>query len=155
MLGFDNTHSQSNITLYYTTNDTVVNTVDIRYSTYYNQITSDFTGTELEGIELLTDFSPVSGRSYLQVGAGLVPKVDFQPYFDFVDNDTTGTIVINKAELKMDGLEGLSGVIAPPQEMAFYFTNENNQIVIIWGGDCTSRDYPDRSNIHSSSTKQS
>jgi hypothetical protein len=131
VLGFDNAHSQSNITIYYTTNDTVVNTVDIRYSTYYNQITPDYMGTELDGIQLLTDFAPVSGRTYLQVGVGLVPKVDFQAYFDFVDNDTTGTIVINKAELKMDNLQGLSGAIEPPQEMSFYYTNDNNQIVIV------------------------
>ncbi|MGI9553265.1 MAG: DUF4270 family protein, partial [Aurantibacter sp.] len=129
VMGFDNTHSQSNITLYYTTNDTVVNTVDIGYSTYYNQITPDYTGTELEGIQLLTDFTPISGRNYMQVGTGLVPKVDFQSFFDFVDNDTTGTIVINKAELKMDNLQGLTGAIQPPEEMSFYYTNESNGII--------------------------
>ena len=73
----------------------------------------------------------MSGRSYLQVGAGLVPKVSFQNYFDFVDNDTTGTIVINKAELKMDNLQGLSGVIEPPAEMSFYHTDESNKILIV------------------------
>ena len=74
VLGFDTTHSESNIVLYYTTNDTIVNTIELTYSTYYNQITPDYAGTELDGIELLTDFDPISGRSYLQVGAGLVPK---------------------------------------------------------------------------------
>jgi hypothetical protein len=131
VLGFDNSHSDSNITLFYTTNDTVVNTININYSTYYNQITPDYTGTELEGINKLEDFETLTGRSYLQVGAGLVPKVSFQNYFDFVDNDTTGTIVINQAELKMGNLQGLSGVIEPPQEMAFYHADDNNRILIV------------------------
>jgi len=129
VLGFSTTHSESNIVLYYTTNDTIVNTIELTYSTYYNQISPDYTGTELNGIELLTDFNPISGRSYLQVGAGLVPKLDFQPYFDFLDNDTTGTVVINKAELVADNLQGLNGSIAPPVQMAFYFTDETNRII--------------------------
>ena len=129
VLGFDNTHSESNIVLYYTTNDTIVNTIELTYSTYYNQISPDYAGTELDGIELLTDFDPISGRSYLQVGAGLIPKIDFQPYFDFLDNDTTGTVVINKAELLIDDLQGLTGAIAPPLQMAFYFVNGANGIV--------------------------
>ena len=127
-LGFNTTHTESNILLYYTTNDTITNTIELDYSTYYNQITSSYAGTELNGIELLTDFTPISGKTYLQVGTGLVPKADFQPYFDFLDNDTTGTIVINKAELVVDNLQGLSGTIVPPQQMAFYFTNAANEI---------------------------
>lgn len=129
VLGFDVAASESNIILYYTTNDSIVNTVKITYFTNYNQITPDFTGTELDGIELLTDFSPASGKSYLQTGTGLVHKVDFQQYFDFIDNDTTGTIVINKAELVMDNLQGLANSIKPPQQMSFYFTNEANEII--------------------------
>jgi hypothetical protein len=31
----------------------------------------------------------------------------------------------------MDNLQGLSGAIEPPQEMSFYYTNDNNQIVIV------------------------
>lgn len=131
VLGFSSTHSESQITLYYTTNDTVVNTVGLRYSTYYNQITPDYTGTELEGIQPLTDFSPASGRTYLQTGTGLVPKINFQPYFDFIDNDTTGTIVINKAQLVMENLQGVSSTIDPPLQMSFYFTDNNNQIIIV------------------------
>lgn len=131
VLGFDIKHNESNIILYYTTNDSIVNTVEITYSTYYNQITPDFSGTELDGIELLTDFTPASGKLYLQAGTGLTPKVDFQPYFDFIDNDTTGVVVINKAELIMDNLQGLTGSIEPPAEMSFYFTNEANETIIV------------------------
>ena len=131
VLGFNSTHSDSEIVLYYTTNDTVVNTVELRYSNYYNGITTDYTGTELEGIELLTDFSPASGRVYAQAGAGLVPKIDFQPFLDFIDSDTAGTIVINKAELVMDDLQGLDDGISPPQQMSFFFTNQANELVLV------------------------
>ncbi len=131
VVGFNVLHTESNIVMYYTTNDSIVNTVKVRYSTYYNQITSDFNGTELEGIELLTDFSPVSGKSYLQTGTGLVVKVDFQSYFDFIDNDTTGVIVINKAELVMDDLQGLTNSISPPVQISFYFADENNETISV------------------------
>ncbi len=131
VLGFNIASNESNITLYYTTNDSIVNSVRITYSTYYNQISPDFAGTELDGIELLTDFSPVSGKSYLQTGTGLAPKVNFQPFFDFIDNDTTGIIVINRAELVMDNLQGLAGSIVPPLQMSFYFTNEANETIIV------------------------
>jgi hypothetical protein len=131
VIGFNNAHSESTMTLYYTTNDTVVNTVRLRYTSYYNQITPDYTGTELEGIQLLTDFEPASGRAYLQAGVGLVPKIDFQPFYDFIDNDTTGTLVINKAELVVDNLKGLDGTIEPPQEMSFYYTDDSNEIVLV------------------------
>ena len=134
VLGFDIANNESNITLYYTTNDSIVNTVEVTYSTYYNQITPDFAGTELDGIQLLTDFSPASGKSYLQAGTGLVHKVEFQPFFDFIDNDTTGTIVINKAELIMDNLQGLASSIEPPLQMAFYFTNEANETIVVGEG---------------------
>ncbi len=131
ILGFNNQHPQSELTLYYTTNDTIVNTIDFTYSSYYHQITPDYTGTELEGIEVLTDFTPVSGNSYLQTGAGLVPKVDFTPYYDFIENDTTGTVVINQALLVMDDLQGLDGTIDPPQQMSFFYTNEANEEVLV------------------------
>ena len=131
VLGFNFAHSDSRIALYYTTNDTVVNRVELRYSNYYNGITTDYTGTELEGIELLTDFSPASGRAYAQAGAGLVPKIDFQPFIDFIESDTAGTIVINKAELVMDNLQGLDNGISPPQQMSFFFTNQANEIIMV------------------------
>ena len=131
ILGFNNAHSESTMSLYYTTSDTSVNTISLRYSSYYNQIVADYTGTELEGIELLTDFEPISGRTYLQAGAGLVPRIDFQAYYDFIDNDTAGTIVINKAELVMDELQGLDGSILPPSQISFYFADENNQEIIV------------------------
>ena len=38
VLGFDIANNESKIILYYTTNDSIVNTVDVTYSTYYNQI---------------------------------------------------------------------------------------------------------------------
>jgi len=131
ILGFNNAHSESTMRLFYTTNDTVVNTITLRYSSYYNQITPDYAGTELEGIELLTDFEPASGRIYLQAGAGLVPKIDFQPYYDFIESDTAGTIVINKAELIVENLQGVDGAIEPPSQMSFYFVNEDNEEILV------------------------
>jgi hypothetical protein len=131
VLGFNNAHADSKIVLYYTTNDTVVNAVDLRFSNYYNGITTDYTGTELEGIEPLTDFSPASGRAYAQAGVGLVPKIDFQPYHDFIDNDTTGTLLINRAELVMENLTGVDDEISPPQQLSFFFTNQSNEITLV------------------------
>ncbi|GJM30051.1 MAG: hypothetical protein DHS20C17_26860 [Cyclobacteriaceae bacterium] len=131
VLGFNNAHTESTMNLYYTTNDSVVNTVSFRYSSYYNQIIADYTGTELDGIQTLTDFEPASGNVYLQAGAGLVPKIDFQPYYDFIDSDTAGTIVINKAELVFDNLQALDGAIAPPLQMSFYYTDDTNEIIMV------------------------
>ncbi len=131
VLGFNSQFSDSQLTLYYTTNDTVVNTIDFGFSSYYNRITPDYTGTELEGIQLLEDFSPISGNTYLQTGAGLVPKVNFDAFYDFIDNDTTGSVVINQALIVMDELRGLDGTINPPETMSFYYTDENNQLVMV------------------------
>jgi hypothetical protein len=131
VLGFSNQSSDSKITLYYTTNDTIVNTIEFGYSTYYNRITPDYSGTELDGLEVLQDFSPASGNAYLQTGAGLIPKLNFEAFYDFVDNDTTGSIVINQAILVMDNLQGVEGAINPPQQMSFYYTNEANELVLV------------------------
>ena len=131
VLGFSNQSADSKITMYYTTNDSVVNAVDFGYSTYYNRITPDYSGTELDGIEILKDFTPLSGNAYLQTGAGLVPKVNFEAFHEFIDSDTAGTIVINQAMLVMDNLQGLAGAIDPPQQMSFYYTNEANELVLV------------------------
>ncbi len=129
VIGFNPTAQDSRITLYYTTSDTVVNTVTLLYSTYFNQIVPDFSGSNLAGIVPLTQFDPLDGRSYLQTGTGLVPKLDFQPYFDFLDEDSVGTVVINKAELVMNNLEGLTSSIDPPVQMSFFYTNDTNDFL--------------------------
>lgn len=129
VIGFSPQAVESVITLYYTTSDTVVNTVNLRYSNYYNQITPDFSGSNLADITPLMEFQPPDGKMYLQTGTGIVPKIDFQPYFDFLDEDTTGTFVINKAELLIENLEGLRASIAPPVQMGLYYPDENNRFL--------------------------
>ena len=130
VLGFDPTALDSRITLYYTTSDTVVNTVTLQYSTYYNRIVPDFAGSNLDGIMPLMEFTPPDGRSYLQTGIGVVPKIDFQPYFDFLDTDTIGTVVINKAEIRINDLEALRSSIDPPLQMSFFYTDDTNEFLL-------------------------
>lgn len=129
VLGFNPQALESKLTFYYTTADTVVNRLELVYSTYYNQIIADYTGTNLEGIVPLTEFYPMDERTYLQTGTGVVPKINFQSYFDFLDNDTTGTIVVNKAELIFSNLEGLADAIQPPLQMSFYYTDDSNEFL--------------------------
>gem|GEM_PF-5747948 len=126
VLGVNPLATESRLNLYYTTDDTVVNTIVIRYSTYFNEIITDFTGTQLEGITTNMEFNPMDDRIYMQAGAAIVPKISMQNYFDFLDNDTTGTIVVNKAELIISDLEGLGESISPPIQFSMFFASDNN-----------------------------
>ncbi len=126
VLGFDPQGADSEVTLYYTTQDTVVNTITVTYSTYYNRITPDFTGTPLEGIEPRSEFNTPTGDIFLQTGTGIVPKINFEAYYDFLDQDTTGTVVVNKAEIIFSDLRGLEDAIDPPVQMGFYYTDDTN-----------------------------
>ncbi|MGI9543561.1 MAG: hypothetical protein ACR2MX_09895, partial [Cyclobacteriaceae bacterium] len=98
----------------------------------YNSIIADRSASSLS--ELTVPFIPFedpNGDLYLQTGTGIIPKLDFQSFFDFVQADTTGTILVNEAQLVFRNLKGIGDNLQPPAETAFFFSDSDSRLLDI------------------------
>ncbi|AHM60460.1 hypothetical protein D770_11015 [Flammeovirgaceae bacterium 311] len=76
----------------------------------------------------LQEFNPLDGRVYFQGLGGLLPKVEFRVFKDFILNQDEGDLIsINRASLEFDSL--FNGVTRQPipNEAVLYFVNDNNR----------------------------
>lgn len=97
----------------------------------YYGIETDRSGTGLAGassVGHLQEFDPLDDRVYFQGIGGLLPKVEFKGFKDFVLNQDEGDLIsINRASLEFDSL--FNGVTRQPipSEAVLYFVNDNNR----------------------------
>lgn len=71
----------------------------------YSGIQSEKTGSDVEGlVDLHQEYFPVSGNRYLQNGVGLVTKIDLGNFVNYPGHDTIPAMIINSAELRIDGV---------------------------------------------------
>jgi hypothetical protein len=90
----------------------------------FNNITTDRSGSSLDGITELAPFLPASGKRYVQAGTGVLTKVSFAKFFDFTD--TIGSnVIINQAQLVVEDVEENS-LYTVPGGLALITLNEDN-----------------------------
>jgi hypothetical protein len=88
----------------------------------FNQIKSNRAGTELEPVkEYFTDVLQESDKRYIQSGVGILTKLDFSKFYEFLD--TVPYSLINSAELSIEGVESSS--YAPPSLLSLRVMNES------------------------------
>ena len=88
----------------------------------FTSIEVDRSGTSLQGITSPGDFYPVDGKRYLQSGTGLMTKINFENYFNYVD--TVKNMILNSAELVVTN-EGSD--FAPPPQLQMRALDANNR----------------------------
>lgn len=101
-------------------------TFDLSGMRFYH-ITSDLSGTPLAGLQPNNqDFIPSSDYRYMQSGTMIALKVDFSDFFQFAVEDSNKNMVIQRAQLKVGGLE--ENVIGSeiPGTLRGYFTDDSN-----------------------------
>jgi hypothetical protein len=113
---------------YHQPDDTVYQSYKFRFFTTsnFNRIITDRTGTPLEGIENqpYTEFIPADNKTYLQSGAGLIPKLDLTPVIEFFD--TIPNVAFNQVILDIKiNMPGLNEI--PPSQLTLYYTNDTNR----------------------------
>ena len=104
ILGFNPAAGASMITLHYHDAETDSLTLNLafEFTPGYNAITSDRSSSELAGLTQYSQpFSPPSTKRYIQAGTGILTRLDFQGFYDFVDADSNTSVVINSAELNL------------------------------------------------------
>lgn len=89
----------------------------------FSSIDSDRSGTPLELLtEPYKDYYPTDNKRYVQSGTGILTKLDFTPYFGYMD--TVQNAVLNSAELVF---ENETSDFAPPSKFQFRVLNEENK----------------------------
>jgi len=93
---------------------------------YYSRVVSDLTGTPLEGLyENPKGFETDDNVMYFQNGTGIIPYLDFEPYFQFVD--TVGEFAINDARL-MIKVKPYDQNTPPPSRLLVFPTDSTFEI---------------------------
>jgi hypothetical protein len=106
VFGIDPRNSESKIVVHFHLNnkrDSLV--LSFGNLSGFSTIASDKTGSDVEGLEnYYEDFDPVSGNRYLQNGVGIVTRVDLTNFLTYASSDTIPAMIINSAELFIDGV---------------------------------------------------
>ncbi len=127
IVGFNPVASQSKITLHYHNATTDSLSINLGFTTAvgFSQITSDRTGTEVEAVNQFYQESLQSAdKRYIQSGVGILTKLDFSKFYEFAD--TVPNVLINSAELVIEGVEASS--YAPPAILSLRLLNDNNRL---------------------------
>lgn len=92
----------------------------------YNKIVADRTGSELASLNSFYSPSEDGSTRYIQSGTGVVTKLDFSKFLDFVD--TIDRIAINSAELKISNINIPSEYqYLPPSNLVVKVIKPNNR----------------------------
>lgn len=130
MLGFD--HAETKLYLYHHTasTDSLRYTLEIspNASSWFTNIESDRSGTALASLtETLQDFVPGDGNIYLQAGVGIVPKIDFSPFVNFIDS-IGQKVVINQAKFSIS-IDLPGEFLPPPAGLQPYLVKDDNELI--------------------------
>ncbi|HEX8040718.1 MAG TPA: DUF4270 family protein [Chryseosolibacter sp.] len=119
IVGFNPAAAASMITLHYHDVDADSLKLNLAFERTlgYSVITADRSSTELAAItEYSQPFQPSGNKRYVQAGTGILTRLDFQGFYDFVDADTNSAVVVNSAELLLGPAE--SGSLPPIKSLA-------------------------------------
>lgn len=75
----------------------------------YSQIDADRASTSLAGLQRSEPLTPDNGLRYIQCGTGVLTRLDFGSFYDFVDADSNSNMIVNSAELHLGPPEAALG----------------------------------------------
>ena len=91
----------------------------------YNSIIGELSGTQISGLDqFYLEVRPEDSSMYLQSGTGILPKLEFQSYLNFLD--TIDNIIINRAELQIGPINPFEVYQRPPTSLFFAATDNTN-----------------------------
>ena len=133
MLGFN--HGDTRLYLYHhtPTKDSLRFTLGtpangINWFTNYEH---DRSGTSLAGLTVpYQDYDPGDGKVYSQSGTGIVSKIDFTPFIDFIKS-TGKDVVINQAEFSVE-IDFPGEFLPPPAELRPYLVKDDNRLIYLF-----------------------
>jgi len=113
--------------------DTIFGELEFKFNQVinFNNLVNDFTGTIFENLPTFEEFNPDNGFAYFNGSAGLFTKLDISAingFFDTLDR-VTNPLVINRADLVIEGIETGEQFVFPPETFHYFFASENNRIV--------------------------
>lgn len=126
VVGFDLGSDDAKLTLHYHTNDedSLVFNLKLANSVpHYSYIKADRSSGIIPVAELYEPFA-ANGLIYGQAGTGLVPRLKFEAYQNFVD--TVGDFVLNSATIDLGQVSAAAEGLNPPNTLYMYLTDETN-----------------------------
>ena len=111
IVGFDPSAAASMITLHYHDAESDSLQLNLGFSGVigYNKITGNRAGTPLAGLnEYSKPFQPENNLRYIQSGTGILTRLDLERFYEFVDQDSNSTMIVNSAELYLGAPEPTS-----------------------------------------------
>jgi hypothetical protein len=94
----------------------------------FTNIQADRSASELSELAAFNQpVEPSSGLRYVQSGTGVVTKLDFSNFYDYVDADSLQNIIINSAELVITGTES-TDQYAPVNALSLRMLADDNTI---------------------------
>ena len=112
IFGFNPSSTASRITLHYHDVDTDSLQLNLAFSGVvgYNKIDADRASSSLAGLNQYSQpFTPDNNLRYIQSGTGVLTRLDFGKFYEFVDNDSNSAMIVNEAELYLGIPEATSG----------------------------------------------
>ena len=113
IVGFNPAATVSRITLHYHDAETDSLQLNLAFSgmVNYNHIEGDRSATP--ALAALDQYSqpivPDNNLRYIQAGTGVVTRLDFTRFYEFVDADSNSAMIVNEAELNLGPPESASG----------------------------------------------
>ena len=102
----------------------------------FNNITTNWAGTSLEGItNAFEDYFPPDDRRFIQEGAGLLVKANIQGAITKLldslasENINSDLVLVNRADLRI-GVETFDDFLGPPPEIRLVYTNDENRVKV-------------------------
>ena len=91
----------------------------------YSSIIGERVGTQISGLDqFYLEVMPEDSSMYLQSGTGILPKLEFQSYLNFLD--TIDNIIINLAELQIGPINPFEVYQTPPATLLFAAIDSTN-----------------------------
>ncbi|MCV9387901.1 DUF4270 domain-containing protein [Reichenbachiella ulvae] len=111
IVGFLASQSELKIHYHIMADTTYADSLSVSYSlsaasAKYNKISTDRTGSVIGNVigENLQNFDTGDGYVYLQAASGIYPKIDMQPFLDFLDRPGNELIQINNLEFEISAV---------------------------------------------------
>jgi hypothetical protein len=104
VVSFNPKATASRITLHYHDADADSLQLNLSFSgvVNYNKIEADRSSTALSGLNQLSQpITPDNGLRYVQSGTGVLTRLDFSRFHEFVDADSNLAMIVNSAELHL------------------------------------------------------
>ena len=127
MIGFKPTATETTIKIHYHEADVDSLSFNLTLSNVlgFNQITADRSASELSDVnQYYQDYLPSTDNRYIQSGTGILTKLDFSNFYEFVD--TIPNILINSAELLVESVQPSD--YPPPAGLSMRLLQDNNRM---------------------------